>query len=151
LHHLSPVIEHADLSLLTSGATGLSNCTVDATEPPSPCAVPDTRVAGFDALPNTVFPIVGAHLPYDSYTGDMVHRFFHMWQQSDCDVADATASNPTGCKNDLYPYVGIARGDDSGSNSLGFYNVLTGDAPVFKRLADEYTMSDNYHQPVMGG
>ena len=22
---------------------------------------------------------------------------------------------------------------------------------MFKRLADEYTMSDNYHQPVMGG
>src|SRR5712691_106589 len=23
--------------------------------------------------------------------------------------------------------------------------------PLFRRLADEYTMSDNYHQPVMGG
>jgi phospholipase C len=34
---------------------------------------------------------------------------------------------------------------------MGFYNMLRGDAPVFKRLADEYTMSDNYHQPVMGG
>src|SRR5262249_12970992 len=59
--------------------------------------------------------------------------------------------SPAGCLNDLYPYVGIARGDDSGSNAMGFYNVLRGDAPVFKRLADEYTMSDNYHQPVMGG
>jgi phospholipase C len=47
--------------------------------------------------------------------------------------------------------VGISRGDDSGSNSLGFYNVQLGDAPVFKRLADEFTVSDNYHQPVMGG
>ena len=27
----------------------------------------------------------------------------------------------------------------------------SGDAPVLKRLADEYTMNDNYHQPVMGG
>src|SRR2546426_9643898 len=34
---------------------------------------------------------------------------------------------------------------------MGFYNVQQGDAPLFKRLADEYTMSDNYHQPVMGG
>ena len=34
---------------------------------------------------------------------------------------------------------------------MGFYNVNRGDAPLFKRLADEYTMSDNYHQPVMGG
>jgi phospholipase C len=151
LHHLSPVLTRDDLPLLTSGATGLSNCTPDPTEPPSPCPQADTRVTGYAALPNTVFSITGASLPYDTYTGDMVHRFFHMWQQSDCDAADGTASNPTGCKNDLYPYVGIARGDDSGSNSMGFYNVQKGDAPVFKRLADEYTMSDNYHQPVMGG
>jgi phospholipase C len=81
----------------------------------------------------------------------MVHRFFHMWQQSDCNVKDATKENPTGCKNDLLPFIGIARGDDSGSNGMGFYNIQRGDAPVFKRLADEYTISDNYHQPVMGG
>src|SRR5215468_11840487 len=148
---LSPEIARKDLPLLTTGATGLTNCTTDATKPPSACAEPDTRVAGFAHLPNTVFQITGPSLPYDSYTGDMVHRFFHMWQQSDCDVTSATPGNPSGCKNDLYPYVGISRGDDSGSNSMGFYNMLKGDASVFKRLADEYTMSDNYHQPVMGG
>jgi len=151
LHTLSPVLDPADLGLLTTGATGLKNCTVDPAEPPSPCAEPDSRVANFDRLPNTVFQITGPNLRYDTYTGDMVHRFFHMWQQSDCDAMNATPSNPTGCKNDLYPYVGIARGDDAGSNSMGFYNVQKGDAPLFKRLADEYTMSDNYHQPVMGG
>ena len=151
LHTLSPVIVPGDLPLLTSGATGLANCTTDPTEPPSPCAAPDTRVANYNALPNTVFPIEGTKLPYDSYTGDMVHRFYHMWQQSDCDVAHATPNNPSGCLNDLYPFVGVARGDDSGSNAMGFYNVQKGDAQVFKRLADEYTMSDNYHQPVMGG
>src|SRR6185369_10951026 len=59
--------------------------------------------------------------------------------------------DPAGCRNDLYPYIGIARGDDSGGNAMGFYNMQQGDAPLFKRLADEYTMSDNYHQPVMGG
>src|SRR5262249_30840876 len=74
-----------------------------------------------------------------------------MWQQSDCDVANKTTDNPTGCLNDLYPYVGISRGDDSGSNSLGFYNIQNGDAPLFKWLADNYTMSDNYNQPDMGG
>jgi phospholipase C len=31
------------------------------------------------------------------------------------------------------------------------YNVLQGDMPYFKELADNYSMSDNYHQPVMGG
>jgi phospholipase C len=151
LQTLSPEIARKDLALLTTGATGLTNCTSDPTEPPSPCAEPDTRIADFDRLPNTAFQITGPTLPYDSYTGDMVHRFFHMWQQSDCDVTGATPTDPTGCKNDLYPYVGIARGDDSGSNAMGFYNVQRGDAPVLKRLADEYTMSDNYHQPVMGG
>jgi phospholipase C len=151
LHTLSPVLEREDLVLLTTGATGLSNCTTDPTLPPSACAEPDSRIANYNILPNTVFQITGSLVPYDSYTGDMVHRLFHMWQQSDCSAADATKSNPAGCKNDLYPFVGIGRGDDSGANSMGFYNIQQGDAPFFKRLADEYTMSDNYHQPVMGG
>jgi phospholipase C len=34
---------------------------------------------------------------------------------------------------------------------MGFYNVQLGDAPVFKKIADQYTINDNYHQPVMGG
>jgi phospholipase C len=151
LHTISPALEIEDLPLLTTGATGLTNCTADPTLPPSSCSQPDTRVANFNMLPNTSFQITGPTLPYDSYTGDMVHRLFHMWQQSDCSVLDATRENPSGCKSDLLPFVGIARGDDSGSNSMGFYNVQSGDAPVFKRLADEYSMNDNYHQPVMGG
>ncbi|HMF89278.1 MAG TPA: alkaline phosphatase family protein [Candidatus Angelobacter sp.] len=151
LHIISPELRVSDVHLLTSGATGLSNCTANPALPPSPCAQPDTRVANFNKLPNTAFQITGAKMPYDTYTGDMVHRFYHMWQQADCNVGDATPRNPSGCKNDIYPFVGIARGDDSGSNAMGFYNVQQGDAPLFKRLADEYTMSDNYHQPVMGG
>ncbi|MEX3894181.1 MULTISPECIES: alkaline phosphatase family protein [Paraburkholderia] len=38
-----------------------------------------------------------------------------------------------------------------GSNALGFYNVNNGDMPYFTQLARQYSMSDNYHQPVMGG
>ena len=34
---------------------------------------------------------------------------------------------------------------------MGFYNVQQGDAPYLKYLADNYAMSDNYHQAVMGG
>ena len=151
LHTLSLALAPGDLRLLTTGASGLTNCTHDASEPPSPCAEPDTRIPNFDRLLNTVFPITGPHLSYDSYTGDMVHRFFHMWQQSDCDVKNATSADPAGCNNDLYPFVGIARGDDSGSNAMGFLNVQRGDAPLFKQLADQFTMSDNYHQPVTGG
>jgi len=156
LHTISPVLPQRDLRLLTTGGTGLSICNLSATQtwptfPPQGCDETDTRVANAASLPNSVFPLVGAKLPYDSYTGDMVHRFYHMWQQSDCSAEDATAENPSGCLNDLYPYVGVARADGSGGNSMGFYNVERGDAPVLKRLADEYTMSDNFHQSVMGG
>ena len=34
---------------------------------------------------------------------------------------------------------------------MGIYNSLQGDAPFLTALAQRYTMSDNYHQPVMGG
>ena len=38
-----------------------------------------------------------------------------------------------------------------GSTALGFYNVQKGDVPYFKSLADDYSMSDNFHQSVDGG
>jgi phospholipase C len=38
-----------------------------------------------------------------------------------------------------------------GSTALGFYNVQQGDVPYFKSLADQYSMSDNFHQSVDGG
>jgi phospholipase C len=156
LHQVSPVLRAEDLPLLTTGGTGLNICNVSPTNtyptyPPAGCFETDTRVANFGALSNTVFPLEGMKLPYDSYTGDMVHRFYHMWQQSDCSKSTATSQNPSGCLNDLYPYVGLARNDGSGSNAMGFYNVQKGDTPLFKHLADEYTMSDNFHQSVMGG
>lgn len=135
-----PALEDSDLGLLRTGATGAAGL-----------SGPDLRVQNATTLPNGVFQLTGPTLPYDSYTGDTVHRLFQMWQQSDCDVARATSANPSGCLNDLYPFVGIARGDDSGASSMGFHNVQEGDAPLLKRLADEYTMSDNFHQSVMGG
>jgi phospholipase C len=139
LQVLEPSLEVADLGLLRTGASGLAGTTGL-----------DTRITNATNLLNTSFQITGATLPYDSYTGDTVHRFYHMWQQSDCNVANATLSNPSGCLKDLYPFVGLAR-DDSGGNSLGFFNVQNGDAPVFKQLADEFTLSDNFHQSIMGG
>ena len=156
LHTASPVLPRRDLLLLPTGGTGLAICNVSSmqtypTFPPQGCFETDTRISNVNALPNTVFPLAGPKLPYDSYTGDMVHRFYHMWQQSDCSADTATPDNPSGCLNDLYPYVGVARGDGSTSNAMGFYNVEKGDAPVLKHLADEYTMSDNFHQSIMGG
>ncbi|HVN28683.1 MAG TPA: alkaline phosphatase family protein, partial [Candidatus Binataceae bacterium] len=139
LETLEPSLEVADLALLQTGATG---------EPGTTGL--DPRITNATSLPNTAFQITGPNVPYDSYTGDTVHRLFHMWQQSDCDVANATPANPSGCLNDLYPFVATAR-DDSGGNSLGFYNMQNGDAPVMKELADEYALSDNFHQSAMGG
>jgi phospholipase C len=70
--------------------------------------------------------------------------------------------NPSGCLNDLYPFVithytnqfdpffgGID--DNGGGNSMAFYNVQQGDVPFLKRLVDRYSFSDNFHQSVMGG
>src|SRR6202521_2388287 len=90
-----------------------------------------------------------------------------MWQQFDCRAANATPSNPSGYRNDLWPWVEDTIGDGTngnpqpagwtdtstkeGSTSMGLYNVLQGDAPYFKFLADHYAMSDNFHQSVMGG
>jgi phospholipase C len=41
--------------------------------------------------------------------------------------------------------------DHGGGTSMAFYNMQDEDAPLFKKLADEYTISDNYHQPAQGG
>ena len=115
-------------------------------------------------MPNGPFPLEGAKLPYDSYTGDTTHRLFEMWQQSDCNIRNATRQNPSGCLSDLYPFVITnytnqidpfdtppAIDDNGGGNSMAFYNVQNGDVPVLKNLADEYSMSDNFHQSFMGG
>ena len=132
---------------------------------------PDTRISydGQDAshLPPGPFQITSKTSPYDSYDASPVHRFYQMWQQLDCDAAAATAKDKSGCLADLFPWVEVSVGAGSngkaqpsgftnestgeGSTSMGFYNVHEGDAPYLKQLADLYTMSDNYHQGVMGG
>jgi phospholipase C len=153
---VEPSLDADDLNLLTTGAaTGFAQTFVQPD--------PDTRVQNFDKLPNGPFPLKGMNLPYDSYTGDTTHRLFEMWQQSDCDIKNATRENPSGCLSDLYPFVitsytnipdPASKGaidDNGGGNSMAFYNIQAGDAPVLKRLADEFSMSDNFHQSFMGG
>ena len=94
---------------------------------------------------------------YDDYAESPVHRFYQMWQQLDCTAA-------AGCQNDLFPWVEATVGPGSngepppadftykeGATAMGFYNAQQGDVPYFKKLADTYSMSDNFHQSVEGG
>jgi phospholipase C len=127
----------------------------------------DTRIPNAASLPNGPFQLTSSTHPYDVYDNSPVHRFYQMWQQFDCSAKNGTKSNPSGCRADLFPWVETTIGAGSngnpqaanfsdtstkeGSTSMGFYNVLQGDAPYLKYLADHYAMSDNYHQAVMGG
>ncbi|HTC58145.1 MAG TPA: alkaline phosphatase family protein [Candidatus Sulfotelmatobacter sp.] len=139
---------------LLTGATGL------------PFGVVDTRINKANSLPSGPFQITPGAV-YDSYTGSPVHRFYQMWQQTDCSSKRGTSSNPSGCAADLFSWVEVMNGTGGngakrpspftnlttgeGSDALGFYNVQQGDAPYMKFLADNYTLSDNMHQSVMGG
>ena len=140
---------------LTTGGTGLAHGAID------------TRVPNAASLPSGPFQLTSSTHPYDAYDNSPVHRFYQMWQQSDCNAANATKWDPNGCQHDLFPWVETTIGagsnglpspagfnDEStkeGSTSMGFYNVLQGDAPYLTYLADHYAMSDNYHQAAMGG
>ena len=147
---------------LVTGGSGLSG------------KVPDTRIKNVNALPTGPFQLTnGDTFTYNSYAASPVHRFYQMWQQLDCSVDHATASNPSGCDAQLFPWVEVTVGAGTnglkqpatfstdyapnatttgeGSTSMGFYNVQNGDAPYFKYLADTYAMSDNFHQSVNGG
>jgi phospholipase C len=108
-------------------------------------------------------------------TGDPVHRFFQMWQQADCSIANATAENPSGCLHDLVTWVAVTQGwgitggcepsqsqtsctpptdvagTYQGGAAMGIYNMAAGDLPIFQSFAENYAINDNYHQPVMGG
>ncbi len=136
---------------LTTGATGLTSGTVD------------TRIINVNNLGQGAFQLTPG-VKYDDYAASPVHRFYQMWQQEDCSTESATKDNPSGCLADLFPWVEVTVGAGTngkplptplntgeGSTSMAFYNVAKGDAPYMKQLADEYTLSDNFHQSVMGG
>jgi phospholipase C len=150
-----PSLEPEDAVLLTTGAaTGLT-----FTAEVNGVRNPDTRILNVTSLPNgpyqqTAKDAQGHGLAYDAYTEDTIHRFYQMWQQTDCSVQHATPDNPSGCLSDLYPYVittfaGLA--EEGMGTSMAFFNMNQGDAPILNKLALEYALADNYHQAVMGG
>jgi phospholipase C len=155
-------------TFLTTGGTRLTG------------KVPDSRITGVHSTtPYTTllpgpFQITNSTTnSYDDYAASPVHRFYQMWQQEDCNALHATRRNPSGCKADLFAWTEVTVGSNvngnpqpsnfstdyspaavttgEGATTMGFYNVQQGDMPYFKELADTYSMSDNYHQPVMGG
>jgi phospholipase C len=133
-------MDPSDLEFLTTGASGL------------PANSLDTRVPGAGTLAGP-YPLQGPNLTDDDYTGDTSHRFYTAWQQQDCSVANATKTDPTGCKADLFPFViaTVSTSDKGVGNSMGFLNAEQEQAPILKMLADRFTLSDNFHQSFMGG
>jgi acid phosphatase len=113
-------------------------------------------------LPNGPFQI-SRYVPYAAYTGDPVHRFFQMWQDFDGGKLDkfvwVEETIGTGSNGAPVPPGGF--NPKEGAISMGFYNMnpytdaagkaQPGDAPFFKSLADQYAISDNFHQAIMGG
>jgi phospholipase C len=151
---------------LLTGGTGLASAT------------PDTRISNVTDLPAGPFQLTnGTTFTYDDYAASPVHRFYQMWQQENCSLTRASFEDPSGCNANLFSWVEVTVGAGTnglkqpanfstnyppvppadvtttgeGSTSLGFYNVQKGDAPYFKFLADNYAMSDNFHQSVDGG
>jgi phospholipase C len=135
---------------------------------------PDQRISNVNALPAGPFQLTnGDTFTYNSYAASPVHRFYQMWQQLDCSIENSTSENPSGCDAHLFPWVETTVGAGTngikqptnfsteysasdvttgeGSTAMGFYNVQNGDVPYFKQLADDFSMSDNFHQSVNGG
>jgi phospholipase C len=143
-----PELSPAEQFLFGTGGTGLSYT-----------LGPDTRIKNVFALPPGPFQMTGPTMPFDAFTGDLSHQYFTMIQQMDCAIDEEHVSsvNPTGCLHDLLVAVNTtyetAPGDTphDTAQAMAFFNMQQGDAPLFKSLADQYSMSDNYHQPVFGG
>jgi phospholipase C len=143
-----PELMPQDQFLFGTGGTGLSYT-----------LGPDTRIANVFTLPPGPFQLTGPTMPFDAFTGDLSHQYFTMVQQADCaiDAEHVSSDNPTGCLHDLQVAVNTTYATPPGTTphdtgqTMAFFNMQQGDAPVFKRLADQYTISDNYHQPVFGG
>src|SRR5689334_14075351 len=128
-----PELLPQDQFLLGTGGTGLSYT-----------LGPDTRIANVLSLPPGPFQLTGPTMPFDAFTGDLSHLYFTMVQQADCaiDAEHVSSDNPTGCLHDLQSAVNTTYATSPGTvphdtgQTMAFFNMQQGDAPVFKHLAD---------------
>jgi phospholipase C len=146
----SPDFNTLTNTILTTGFTAL------------PADTLDTRIPNAGVLPNGPFVLQGTNISDDDYTGDTTHRFYQAWQQSDCSLANATKANPSGCLNDLFPFVmatydlsdntvPAVQHNFSEGNQMGFFDAEQEQASTLKTLADRFSLSDNFHQSFQGG
>lgn len=91
--------------------------------------------------------------PIGAITADPPHRFFQMWQQT----------GGTNANLDMFAWVAVTAGQGGntagvspanpaqGGELMAFLNMHTGDISTWKGYAEQYAISDNYHQSIMGG
>src|SRR5262249_49158254 len=114
-----------------------------------PLNVPDTRFPS--PMPNGPHQI-SKSVPYQiAFTGDPPHRFFQMWQQFDEGALDlfAWVGLTVGIGPQNSPPAPTPGNTLQGSEAMGFWNMAAGDVPVFKFIADNYAIADNYHQSII--
>ena len=103
-----PNVDPAFQQYLITGATGLAKKT------------PDTRITNYSSLLPGPFQLTnGTTLTYDDYAASPVHRFYQMWQQTDCSIPrnnffGFSLGPRNACASDLFPWVEVTIG--AGSN-----------------------------------
>jgi phospholipase C len=110
---------------LLSGGTGQTSKT------------PDQRISEVAALPAGPFQLTnGTTFTYDAYSASPVHRFYQMWQQLNCNLAQASSANPSGCNGGLFSWVEVTVG--AGANGVAQPAACVQSAPAAGCFSTNY-------------
>ena len=110
-----------DYQKLASGGTGQKSHT------------PDERITNVETLEPGPFQITnGKTFVYNDYAASPVHRFYQMWQQLNCSLANATPDNPSGCNAKLFSWVEVTVGaGTNGAKQPPLCSTNGGKTPCF--------------------
>src|SRR5271168_4251007 len=168
-------LDPAYYSDLLSGGTGLTSHTPDTrinnvtTLPAGPFQLTNSGLFDYDAY--AASPVHRFYQMWQQLNCDTDHASFDnpsgcneklfSWVEVTVGAGANGVTQPPLCSSDgaappcfttnFLPNTPTAITTGEGSTALGFYNVQQGDVPYFKSLADNYAMSDNFHQSVNGG